>query len=289
MCHSFFKKKLCKISKENAIFKYLLVKSLCDILVLLECLTKLLVKCESCTFSKTYFMCLLSLLTEDYFKQVFRMLSILCQICAALLVYIRVKNIAIKWAQSHLTQLITIIFMVLSVMLFYIYEFYEEVISEVSENVYELVKTNFRFSQLNFYLTLVQGVFRDIICVFVIFIINVLILIEFNRIIIKKRSLIRLNNQSDNLLRRKNRDVSARQNDSKLRLIIKMVFYCSIQTTFGHIPLFFKYFSVFKEDKCFVQITKLLYVLSVSTNFFIYFFFNSVFKSNIYRIFSSKL
>ena len=43
-------------------------------LVLVECLTKLLVKCESCAFSKTYFMCILSLLTEDYFKQVFRML-----------------------------------------------------------------------------------------------------------------------------------------------------------------------------------------------------------------------
>jgi hypothetical protein len=65
---------------------------------------------------------------------------------------------------------ITIIFMVLFVMLFYIYEFYEEVISEVSENVYELVKTN--FSQLNFYITLIQGVFRNIICVFVIFIIK---------------------------------------------------------------------------------------------------------------------
>ena len=125
--------------------------------------------------------------------------------------------------------------MVLFVMLFYIYEFYEEVISEVSENVYEVVKTNFRFSQLNFYITLIQGVFRDIICVFVIFIINVLILIEFNRIIIKKRSLIRLNNQSDSLLKGKNRQVSSRQNENKLRLIIKMVFYCSIQTTFGHV------------------------------------------------------
>ena len=70
----FSKKKLLLTSKENAMYKYLLVKSICDIFVLLECLTKLLVQCKTCSFSRTYFICILSLLTEDYFKQVFRLL-----------------------------------------------------------------------------------------------------------------------------------------------------------------------------------------------------------------------
>ena len=282
--------RLCKKSKENALFKFLLVKSYCDIMVLLECLTKLFVKCKECSFSGTYFICLLSLITEDYFKQVFRMLSILCQICSALYLLFRVKNINIRLTKSHLNQLLIITFLVLSVMLFYVYEFYEEKIVEVNENsgIYELVKTDFRYSQLNFYITLAQGVFRDIICVIVIFIINIFILIEFNRIIVKKRSLafINLNNRLDSF-HGENRETPPRQNENKLRIIIKMVFYSSIQTIFGHLPLFFKYFSIFKENKCFVQVSKLFYVLSVSLQFFIYYFFNNVFKSNIHQTFSN--
>ena len=287
----FSNSKLCKKSKENAIFKFLLVKSICDILVLLECLTKLFVQCKACSFAKTYFICLLSLLTEDYFKQVFRMLSILCQTFSALLVLFRLKSISFGLMQSHTIQLLMILFLVFIVMFFYIYEFFEEEITEISVNsgIYELVKTDFRYSRLNFYITLTQGIFRDLICVFIIFVINVFVLIEFNRIIKRKRILVSLNsnNSSRHFTLKENRENSARQNEKKQKLIIKMVFVSSIQTSFGHIPLFFKYFSVFKENKCFVQMSKLLYVLSVSTNFFIYYFFNNVFKNNVQQILSN--
>lgn len=120
---------------------------------------------------------------------------------------------------------------------------------------------------------------RDLLCVIVIFIINILLLQNFKKLMHKKIEFQKNRQRKENLTNRK---------ENKLTLMIVVSgFVCII----GHLPIFIRYvpISLVKEfiaqNDWFLRIIENFLFFSLSINFFVYLIFDSYFKKSFLDIF----
>ena len=123
----------------------------------------------------------------------------------------------------------------------------------------------------------IDSIIRDFICIALIVILNVLNLVFMKKAMKRKKSISTDNTTKSKAERAENR-------------ITIMVIFTGLVVILAHVPLMFYFLpipalSLVVQSNCFYDITAFFYDLAYFANFFLYFFFNNVFKQTFYQLF----
>ncbi len=163
---------------------------------------------------------------------------------------------------------------------------------------YYLFKSNFSSTKLFIHMDLAHSIIRDFICVFILLAVDILILIEFRKIMRHKKKILNRRNDieismnqtstafpnlitsapginSTSSVNSTNTAIEQAENRTTL-----MVLVIGLSTFFGRLPMFFVYmpFREFHLKICYQVISETLFLTNITWNFFIYYFFNKSFK-----------
>ena len=118
-----------------------------------------------------------------------------------------------------------------------------------------------------------HSIVRDFICVILLLVLDLWILTAFRRMMRnKKRIIVRRNSTGTCSLSDK---VEKAENKTTL-----MILLIGLMTIIGRLPIFVNYLPIkFSIKACYQFASETLYFLNISLNFFIYYFFNTSFKS----------
>jgi hypothetical protein len=275
-----------RTSSQGNMFKYLLMKSLMDLLhILPEYLYYSYSLCES---SKKLSCVVISIWLYEYFEFAIKILSILFLIAATFECYLKI-NKKLKFCQNNLFFfIISITLIVISFLLYLIFSFQYTIkktirINRVNNKTtiyysYYLSKFGIKLENLNLYF--LNSLTRDFTLLVILVILNVLIIIT----LIEKIKIIR------NLAGNTNIDNNSIQKKECKQMI--MIIAIGFNYMIGHLPFFIFYF--FEEYfhtfvKCSFEYTNLLLYLSYVDGIIFYFFLNDLFRKILtFRIFIAR-
>jgi hypothetical protein len=167
---------------------------------------------------------------------------------------------------------------------------------------YYLFKSDFSTTLLFHYLDMAHSIIRDFICVLFLLIVDTLILIEFRKIMKNKKKILTrrnntnndivnlnvliTNNNNNNLISISNTNITNTNNtvdqvqtaENRTTLMILII---GLANLFGRMPIFFNYLPIgnqFHLKSCYQTISETLFLVNITLNFFIYYFFNRTFK-----------
>lgn len=284
LCLFVFTKIILKSKSDVRIFIYLLFKTLFDILTLMHRCINPIFNCKTCYWYTYYITNLFSIIMGDYLKFVFPFCSILCELFSVLERYLCINSNSKISLIKKVPSKFFIIFVFAFGSAFYVYRLFEkDIISKETkidkkgnntsgpkEIKYKLVDSAFSSTDLDFAFRMIHTIFRDIICVFALLLLNILLLRKFKTIIKNKKKL--------------GNKVNAKAEASEKNITI-MIMIISVLSIVGHIPTFLKYMPYFNENKCIKSMVVLFTIISISFNFFVYFKFNVVFKNFFFSFF----
>lgn len=273
--------------------KYLLAKSIFDFYYLFFLLLNPIFLCTDCHFTYEYSFIVFQIITKYYLGFTCGLCSILCEIFASIDRYITLcGNSKIYKKIPFYTFMILICVFGFS---FYSYKFFEYSISPVlvgNETLYffkELTENKI-FTILAFF----HSFIRDLLCVLVQIVLDILIVRKFKKLISQKKKFYSINgvNKRGELNRisiKRNHEMEKKEN-SKTQMIILI----NLVSIIGHFPIFVHYILNLFRDKeisetgCDRIIVENLFFFSKSINFFFYLAFDLNFK-NVTKSFFSKL
>jgi hypothetical protein len=287
-CHS----KQLRLNESN-IFKYLLVKSICDAFILSRNVVfKLFEKYLYLFFNIES--CLMTVIYNFYIGRISLLLSMLCEVATN---FDRFRTIANRYCfMNKLSFLIKILIIILYCLVFYIYVFYQDQCFEVktnsslisnmtSVNKYDIILVNsFIESNLGKFFRFFHSFFRDCILIIIIIILNITTLVFMRNSFRRKRA---LNYRPSNNTNQNNRNAKL---DKAERNLTFMIFTSSLVNFIGHFVQFIWFLPLneLKNSTCLNEIGTILLYLSYSINFFVYYSFNKHFK-NYFKHYIIKL
>lgn len=277
---------LCSIafflSKElqTNIFRYLLIKSLCDTTVYMRDLIHYVsTKCgDECFLNSSFVICLLRFTFYYYFGRSLILISMFCDIAAS---FNRLRVLANKF--KHFDRVpfwLKIMIMFSYSFLFYSYLYTghftcEKYVSKSNKTYYSYLNKTFRETQHEIILETIHSFVRDILCLIILATINIITLVLMKRSLKKKRYIANESEKS-----------KAEKVERKLTY---MVFVTSLIYILAHCPLFIHFIPIeLPRGKCLNNVIWILFYLSNLFNFFIYLSFNRHFK-NFFKINSIKI
>jgi hypothetical protein len=269
--------------RTNLIFCYLRAKIISDTFILLGRILYAPLKCKTCPYSQKYELHFISLLINDYIKQIFPLLSVLCEMIATFCQYIQMRNLFDKFKEkvNHLAVLAVLSFIISA---FYVYEMFSKTIfvnkinfdnkTNSTIKLYKSKTSEFGDSDAYKYLKLASSMFRDVFCIVLIVILNFFMLYEYRKLVKRKKQLKKSKNKKE--LRSQRR-------------LTKMVFIIGLVVCAGHLPYSLKYIRRLEENVCLEEAVNLMYVMSILSYFFIYYIFNNVLRTFSIDIFRRLL
>ena len=293
----------------NHMYKYLLIKSVCDCIFLFQNVLHSMTECDECAnslfkvLSSIYVLKIFNLIISYYLSFVCQLCSMLCDVAATFDRYFLItrglqQNKATRNSYKYVISLI-----IFYSATFYIYKpFQVHIVQDISPDskgylTYSLNQSEFGGTSLSSALDIVHSLVRDAICVSMLFLLNLLILVELKKSWINKRKLIRNNSSSrDTEETARTRETSKTSNtitiqsqhSNELRLTL-MVVLIGVISIIGHLPILFYYifqdYDPISNNYCFFTIKSSFYYLSFFVNIFFYYFFNR----NYRRIFKRFL
>jgi hypothetical protein len=270
------------------IFHYFLMKAVCDVLYSFIYLFFETFICSSCQIRNTFTFKLMIIWFYYFIQYVLNMVAIGFEIMATIDCAISIKqNQRFRWLQKNISFfLITILIIVFSLFLecFALFAYrvvrFDYIDSFNKSRVYYYIGyTDFARYGTSTYqnLLITESVFRDVISINILLIFNIYILVQLirNR---KRKNNFGMNGQLKNVESRSHcvRSIAEKAETRKMKMII--IFFL-LQVT-GHYPNFS--FQIFQNSSMFMQyfavIIPLLYLIPNTSPFFLYLFFNSLFK-----------
>ena len=281
ICLIVFVKLLKNPDSNNEMVKYLLLKSFVDAYVMLKSFLFIFFDCNYCDQYRFYATGLFKLIFLIYFSYVAQFLSIFCELVA---VFIRYATVAQKefFLSRKIPFKVVTSFAFIYSLLFYSYKLFEnKIIKSMYKNylkntsylIYKISSTEFGVSETILKLDFVNSLIRDGILVLLIFVLNVLTCIKMKRLLKKKRLIlanVRVNTQ-------------ARKSESHLTIMILLTGFIAI-IGHGFYFLFNTPSFILMVSECVYPIILFTYNLSYLINFFVYFFFNTMFRQCFLRL-----
>jgi hypothetical protein len=278
-------------------YKYLLIKSICDIIVYGVNLMQPIYFCVNCDASKTWFAQFWFIFFNAYIFSVFLLASGLFEVAATLDCAISINK---KWTiilRDRMAYTITF-FIFFFCSIFYIYRLFSNKIVKDSSNhqnvtIYALNSTKFYESKYMIYIGFFHTILRDLLISIVCIIINIWILFHLKRIKVKKMEF-----QNINVLILSSTLITNANNDNKLKIRrtnanlaekrkLKMIIFLCLFSIMGHLPIFIFYFPSNNKDdtfwKYFYETSAIIFYLSHNSSFFIYYKFNKNFRDILLR------
>ena len=252
---------------KDHLFKYLLVKSIADtyvsVYVFLNAITK-----KISSINEKYGYRIFELIVFDYLVFVFELISMLLEVAS---IFNRFKIFTKTFKLfDKINFKIVIILMFMYSFGFYIHVFFNHLIVKN----FKLDKSNitiFFYSvnqkglgELDTIFGYIHSSVRDVLCVFLILILNIILMIKMRNFIKHKKAIV--GNQ-------------AKSEQVELKLT-SMVIGTTSMTFFGHILTFIEYLKIenITSNECFKAFSDLAFWICNAFNFVLYFYFNLYFR-----------
>jgi hypothetical protein len=253
-------------------FKYLLVKSVCDLFILSFDVTLFLCLDENKKVYSTYFVQVFNLFFEIYLYYVVAFISCYSEILATL-DCLFMLNQKFELFKRSSTFYLLIIFLIVFSIVFYLPEPFRIKIAYISPGEYVSITTELGKSKIFHYYSFVHVLLRDLIPFLSLIIINILILIYLREATRRRRALS--SGQSTSMV---NSAETAERNK------VKMILFTSIIYLF-HIPSIFLNLNLSSLN--FRPYLLIIVILSLDFSFGLtiipYTLFNHNFRKNLYR------
>jgi hypothetical protein len=279
-CHS----KQLRLNNSN-LFKYLLIKAVCDVVILSRnTVLKLFGKYLRIFYNIES--CIIIVIYEYYIGRIALLLSVLCEVATN---FDRFRTIANRFLfMNKISFTIKITLLILYCLVFYAYVFFQDQCYEIKTNSSALISnltsvvkyktltpSYFRESNLGKFLKFFHSFFRDFILMIIIIILNLATLIFVRNSFRKKRTMnLKPKNKTT---RQNNKNIKLEKAEKNLTL---MVFSSSLVNFIGHFFQFLWFLPIneLKNSDCLNEIGTILLYLSYSITFFVYYSFNKHFK-----------
>jgi hypothetical protein len=267
-------------ASSSIMYKYLLLKSICDTVSSIIQMTVLIFK------ENNYYGYLIrsiwSLVFYLYFSQSFYLASGFFEIAATFNCAVSIEN-KLKWLQTKLSFYITTIglfaFCFVYQSFYFIFKHIQtkELINNSTVTIFYFINDSFLYYKTEQNFEFSTSIIRDLVCLLILIILNAFILFKMIQIR-RRRSHLQSNSQSANQLN------SRRAEHRK----IKMILFLFIVYALGHLPFTLVHLNLLDPiiRNYVIYYAKIFLAISYSTSFFIYFFFDKKFNSVIMPIFS---
>lgn len=157
---------------------------------------------------------------------------------------------------------------------------YEEYDNQLYYNLY---KSTFSLTRTYHILDLVHSFIRDVVCVVLLLILDIIILVIFRRIMTNKRLVI-FGPQTIESRKAEAHKLENAENKTTLMILI-----IGVMTFIGRFPIFINYLPIrFNLKQCFEFTSETLFFVNISLQFFVYYIFNQMFKNVFKRIFCMR-
>ena len=275
--------KITRFQKEE-IYKYLLFKSIIDSYISLRITLKSVFNCQDCELEKSFGIKIFYLVFIIYLDYAAEIISIVCELVANFNRY-RFLTKSFQFLEK-LSYKMTIFLMTLYALLFCIYLLFDNKITSKQKlngtiTVYSIKDNNFGSAGLAW--GYAHTITRNFIFVAAILIVNIMTLRSVKGILRKKD--IMLNHHE---LGKKSKIV---KHNEKAELKLTLMVMATSGVIFVACGMnFIKWLKVFvfTTNKCYITVTYIIYWLSFSLYFFIYFYFNQSFKKFLFYMFKTK-
>jgi len=270
--------KIVRNTPKEDIYKYLLFKSIIDILISLRITFKSVVDCKKCEFEKSYSVKVFYLIFFIYIEYAAELVTILCQILASFNRY-RVISQAFKFFDKFSFK-IAIVAITEFCLLFYVYLFFEyKIIEKTDQNATTtayIIQDGY-LGTTGIGLGYVHSIIRNAVCVLIVFILNILTLYSVIKALRKKKYLVKETNK----LKNKKTLTKAEKVELKLTLMIMVT---SLVMFIAYGMSFIKWLKIenVSTNKCFITFNYMIYWLSFVLYFFIYLYFNLKFQKIVF-------
>jgi hypothetical protein len=276
-------------------FKFLLSKSIAECI---HCSTHLFVQITECvtvcSFSYSYLLQIIRFIFLNYMALICAMISILAEIFANLNRLFTMTTTKYKKYSTYFNFRYIMTSIICVPALLYTFKFFDTAIIASFEP--ETNRTYYQIRELNRpifeYMRFTQSFVRDVICVLIMLVVNILILYNFNAP--SERNKVG-NNQKVQIftakqLRASHHNLSIEANKKENNLTIMLVvmgFICML----GHVPIFIKYIpsetirTYVDSNQWFLIWVEDFFYFSISINFFVYLIFDHYFRKSFWAIF----
>jgi hypothetical protein len=270
--------KMTRRGESNQMYKYLLIKSICDMLPGFFSLLLPLYECEKCLAKKTYWMQIWLIGFYYYLTSIFYMGSGAFEIVASFDCAISIEN-KLKWCQSRVSFIVTTGSIFIFLGSFYSYHIFTNEISvnqyssfnngtEVKYFIYSTVQL-YTYRNLTLAFLKAERFLRDFVVLFILLIINTFILFKMIQIR-KRKSRLQSTSRSSTVI------MAERAENRK----IKMITFLCVTFIFGHFPfIIYQLFRTFHRPwENFLVFSEIFFSFSFITPITAYYFFNKKFK-----------
>jgi hypothetical protein len=269
------------IKKERAnqghMFKYFLLKSICDFFSLSTLIPELIYFHRSGTRDQSFVMQIWFISCDYYFNEAFQLMSVFFEIAASIDCLFLIKR-RLDWLKSKIAFYFIAGFISLFCFLFYSCRLFQFKIVEIGDSLYKTSYTKFHRSQFVRYHRLIHNIIRDILPLFILFIVNCFILATLRNLTNRRKQM------EGNSQQRPSKLVSNSQNAERNK--IKMISFTSSIYLF-HIPMIFNNFNYKNmSNNDFISYLCFLFLsLSYSLSIISYVLFNNTFKKYFFSFF----
>jgi hypothetical protein len=266
--------KILKQVQSCQLYNYLFMKSLNDFFMFLLLIINPFYKLDY--FNNIRYLLVMQIwykYYDHYFKQVFKLMSILFEVIATFDCYISiVNNSKLKFLiTKSFFYINTSIVFVFSVLFILIKLFVYDIVLKADKKRYTIVKNQLYYSDNYRIFSFLNKTLRNLVLPIVLIIINILIYIQLRNISTFKKNLTSNNSIAVST------SIKAKENK------IKMILACTINLILLQTPsIFYSFFGKFTNNdsfwECYGALFSFLSTISYITPILIYFSYNKVFK-----------
>ena len=268
---------------QTELFKYLLLKSMCDTYISVRTTFRNAIVCKNCDLEKIYAFKWITVIFFDYIQYAVNLLSTLITIASG---FNMVRSIEKQLSFFNRIPLsLVVCLMAVSSFGFYIYKLFDFSINakyakNSTEFVYELKYG--KLKEVSDTLDRGQSIFVDGVCQMVVIVLNVLTTIKVMSVLRRKKKLT----LSKNLIGQPvvQQKQSAAAGKAQLRLVFMIMTTSTVAFVCSGINLV-KFLNILPRSDCFINWSDLIYWAQYDFKFFVYYFFNLNFQIIIDRLF----
>jgi hypothetical protein len=264
---------------KSKMYKYLLLKSLCDMISALVIIPS---PAYDCCTPKSYSIIVWKNVFDFYITYVFKGASGFFEVAATLDCALSIETNRFQWLQKKLYFCITTFLIFVSNFLFELfsllsytikkYTFINKKKNETSIGYFS-VYSKFALKKKGTVNTLlfVDSLTRDVLIFLINLALNIFILFKIRNLIKKRKTMINQSNGNNNVKSKKTLADQAEKSKIKMMFSLFLVYFI------GHFPMFIIY-SFFAKQHLYYTLSLFLLRTSYVVYFFVYFFFNKHFK-----------
>jgi hypothetical protein len=263
-------------NQKNNLFKYLFMKSICDFIYPTIMLGDYIYHKNDGSTDTSLIMQLWYTIVKGYFVYVSITLSINFEILATIDCLLMISKLfnslkTFKCLKVSTFVLCFVIF-IFYIPVFFYYKIDSFTVININNNMSREISYNFTFSENSIIRmhSKLAGIFRDVIPMIILIILNIFILVTLHKV---KKEKLRMKYNLEAL------SVICAMKAERNK--VKMIFFTSLVYLF-HLPLVYKWYRSLDEETCFSILSNLSYRFSHGITFFSYFLFNNNFRRQFF-------